>query len=155
MGRGSASVAVINIAVVLLVVCVCQTSVVDARRFIVGDDMHWTFGYNYTDWALKNAPFHTNDTLVFKYDPPSNTTHAHSVYLMRSLKSYTACNLKTAIMVANITQGGGSGFEFVLKKRKHHYFVCGERDGLHCTIGNMKFIVLPKKPCPGARITRQ
>lgn len=34
-----------------------------AARFIVGDSARWTFGYNYTDWAITNAPFFQNDTL--------------------------------------------------------------------------------------------
>lgn len=81
---------------------------------------------------------------VFMYDPPNATTHAHSVYLMRDAADYQSCNLKAAKLVANVMQGAGSGYEFVLKKRKQHYFVCGERGGLHCTVGQMKFIVKPK-----------
>ncbi|KAF3320696.1 blue copper protein-like protein [Carex littledalei] len=81
------------------------------------------------------------------YDPPTNITHPHSVYLMNNLRSYLACDLKKARMVGNVIQGGGSGFEFVLKKRKPHYFVCGERNGIHCTIGLMKFVITPRRPC--------
>ena len=81
---------------------------------------------------------------VFTYDPPNATTHAHSVYMMRNLADYQSCNLKAAKLVAGVTEGAGAGFEFVLKKRKMHYFVCGERQGLHCTAGQMKFIVKPK-----------
>ena len=46
-------------------------------------------------------------------------------------------------MVANTTQGGGEGFEFVLKKWQPYYFACGERDGYHCKAGQMKFFVMP------------
>jgi hypothetical protein len=81
---------------------------------------------------------------VFKYDPPNATVHAHSVYMMRNAADYQSCNLKAAKLVAGIMQGAGSGFEFVFRKRKAHYFVCGERNGLHCTAGQMKFIVKPK-----------
>lgn len=84
---------------------------------------------------------------VFMYDPPSNVTHPHSVYLMKNLPSYQACNLKKSRLVANVMQGAGSGFEFVLKKRKPYYFVCGERDGIHCTLGLMKFTIVPRRPC--------
>jgi hypothetical protein len=83
------------------------------------------------------------------YDPPTNITHPHSVYLMNNLRSYLACDLNKARMVGNVIQGGGSGFEFVLKKRKPHYFACGERNGIHCTIGLMKFVVTPRRPCRG------
>ena len=52
--------------------------------------------------------------------------------------------VKAAKLVAGVMQGAGSGFEFVLRKRKTHYFVCGERGGIHCTMGQMKFTVKPK-----------
>jgi hypothetical protein len=84
------------------------------------------------------------DAAVFMYDPPNATVHAHSVYMMRNAADYQSCNLKAAKPVAGIMQGAGSGFEFVFRKRKAHYFVCGERNGLHCTAGQMKFIVKPK-----------
>lgn len=80
---------------------------------------------------------------VFMYDPPNSTTFPHSVYLMKSLRSFEACDLKKAQLVANVVQGGGAGFEFVLKRRKPHYFVCAEHGGIHCTVGLMKFSVLP------------
>lgn len=52
-----------GIALVLVLISVSRIPVANAARFIVGDDKHWVFGYNYTDWAIKNAPFHVNDTL--------------------------------------------------------------------------------------------
>lgn len=52
-----------GIVLVLALAFASEMSTVNAARFIVGDDKHWTFGYNYTDWAIKNAPFHVNDTL--------------------------------------------------------------------------------------------
>ncbi|CAL9045262.1 uncharacterized protein LOC135584070 [Musa acuminata AAA Group] len=120
-----------------------------AARVIVGDSAHWTFGYNYTEWANKSSPFYQNDTLVFMYDPPNSTTFPHSVYLMKNLRSFLACDLRKAKLVANVLQGGGDGFEFVLKKRKPHYFACGERNGIHCSVGLMKFVVLPLRRCHG------
>ncbi|MBA0752910.1 hypothetical protein Gogos_020101 [Gossypium gossypioides] len=116
------------------------------KRFTVGGSQHWQFGVNYTDWSLKTAPFYFNDTLVFKYDPPSNTTFPHSVSLLPNLRSFLNCDLKKAKLIANQTQGGGNGFEFVLKKKnkkKPYYFVCGERNGFHCKVGIMKFAVAP------------
>ncbi|KAH1030783.1 hypothetical protein J1N35_042957 [Gossypium stocksii] len=112
------------------------------KRIIVGGSQNWHFGVNYTDWSLKNGPFYINDTLVFKYDPPSNTTFPHSVYLLPHLKSFLNCDLRKAKMIANPTQGSGNGFEFVLKKWKPYYFACGERNGFHCKVGLMKFAVV-------------
>ncbi|KAJ0981471.1 hypothetical protein J5N97_009726 [Dioscorea zingiberensis] len=114
-----------------------------AAKIIVGDSNHWQFGFNYTDWALKKAPFYQHDSLVFMYEAPSNTTPPHSVYLLKNLKSFLGCDLKGAKLVGNVVQGGGPGFEFVLKKRKPHYFACGEHGGVHCSLGLMKFPVFP------------
>ncbi|KAL1060355.1 hypothetical protein V6Z11_1Z104500, partial [Gossypium hirsutum] len=110
------------------------------KKIIVGGSENWHFGFNYSDWAFNNAPFYFNDTLVFKYDPPSNTTFPHSVYLFSDRWSYLNCDLKRAKMVANATQGGGEGFEFVLKRWTPYYFACGERNGFHCKVGGMRFM---------------
>lgn len=114
-----------------------------SRRFVVGDDQKWHFGFNYTNWAIKNGPFYLNDTLVFKYDPPSNTTYPHSVYLLRNYQSFMNCDLRRAKRLASVTQGGGNGFELVLKNKKPYYLACGEHNGIHCKDGLMKFSVIP------------
>ncbi|KAE8667427.1 peroxidase 10-like [Hibiscus syriacus] len=75
------------------------------KRIIVGGSQNWHFGVNYTDWSLKNAPSYLNDTLVFKYDAPSNTTFPHSVYLLPNLKSFLNCDLRRAKAIANPNQG--------------------------------------------------
>jgi len=82
---------------------------------------------------------------VFKYAPPTtdNTTIPHSVYLLPNFRSFLTCNLTGAQMLANVTQGGGDGFAFVLKEWKPHYFACGQHDGVHCDLGKMKFFVMP------------
>ena len=80
---------------------------------------------------------------VFKYDAPNATTHPHSVYLFSDFWSFMKCDLKSAKMVGNITQGVGEGFQIVLKKWQPYFFACGERDGFHCTNGGMKFSVMP------------
>ncbi|XP_022763343.1 uncharacterized protein LOC111308916 isoform X2 [Durio zibethinus] len=113
------------------------------NKIIVGGSENWRFGFNYSEWAFQNAPFYFNDTLVFKYDPPSNTTFPHSVYLFPDLWSYLNCNLKRAKMIANATQGGGDGFEFALNRWRTYYFACGERNGFHCKVGGMRFMVVP------------
>ncbi|TYG85270.1 hypothetical protein ES288_A13G039700v1 [Gossypium darwinii] len=64
------------------------------KRIIVGGSQNWHFGVNYTDWSRKNGPFYINDTLVFKYDPRSNTTFPHSVYLLPHLKSFQLPQLR-------------------------------------------------------------
>ncbi|KAH0850801.1 hypothetical protein HID58_095241 [Brassica napus] len=33
------------------------------RKIIVGGDKEWTYGFNYSDWASKTAPFFLNDIL--------------------------------------------------------------------------------------------
>ncbi|MBA0751448.1 hypothetical protein Gogos_000369 [Gossypium gossypioides] len=114
-----------------------------SKKIIVGGSENWHFGFNYSNWAFNNAPFYFNDTLVFKYDPPSNTTFPHSVYLFPDRWSYLNCDLKRAKMVANTTEGGGDGFEFVLKRWTPYYFACGERNGFHCKVGSMRFMVMP------------
>lgn len=34
-----------------------------SNKIIVGGDQKWQFGFNYTDWAMKNGPFFLNETL--------------------------------------------------------------------------------------------
>jgi hypothetical protein len=83
---------------------------------------------------------------VFKYDPPTdNTTIPHNVYLLPNHWSFLNCNFTGAQILADVTQGGGDGFAFVLKEWKPHYFACGVHDGAHCSFGQMKFFVVP---CP-------
>ncbi|XP_013705598.1 glycine-rich cell wall structural protein 2 [Brassica napus] len=111
------------------------------RKFIVGGDKEWTYGFNYSDWASKTAPFFLNDILVFKYNPPAPFTH--SVYLFSNPLSYEKCDVKKGKMIASPKQGAGNGFELVLTKMKPYYISCGEHDGAHCSNGTMKFTVMP------------
>ncbi|CAA2983954.1 uncharacterized protein LOC111394557 [Olea europaea var. sylvestris] len=113
------------------------------KRIIVGGSENWRFGFNYTDWAIRNSPFFLNDKLVFKFDPPNDTTHPHSVYLLSNFWSFQNCDFRRAKRIAQVTQGEGEGFEFVLKRWQPYYFACGERNGLHCNNGMMKFAVWP------------
>ncbi|XP_075508004.1 uncharacterized protein LOC142544858 [Primulina tabacum] len=114
-----------------------------SRKIVVGGSENWHFGYNYTEWALKNGPFYLNDTLVFKYDVPNDTTLPHSVSLLPNFWSFQKCDLRRAKKIGDVAQGDGDGFEFVLKRWQPYYFTCGERDGLHCNVGMMKFVVWP------------
>jgi hypothetical protein len=57
--------------------------------------------------------------------------------------SFKNCDVKRAKMLANHTQGVGEGFKFVLNKWKPYYFACGEKNGLHCNVGQMKFTIIP------------
>ncbi|KAM3742948.1 hypothetical protein ACB098_07G107000 [Castanea mollissima] len=112
------------------------------KRIIVGDTNNWKYGFDYPTWAIEHGPFYVNDTLVFKYDPPTNKTFPHNVYLLPNLDSFLRCDFTNAQKVANETQGAGEGFEFVLKKPwQPHYFACGV--GAHCFNGTMRFFVLP------------
>lgn len=80
---------------------------------------------------------------VFKYDPPSNSTSAYSVYLLPYLWSFTECDLSNAELLANTTQGGGNGFEVVLDQWKPYYFTSGGDDSNYCKVGLMKFYAVP------------
>lgn len=40
----------------------------NSREIIVGGDSHWQFGFDYSTWAFRNAPFYVNDTLGTTYD---------------------------------------------------------------------------------------
>ncbi|GAB4837966.1 hypothetical protein Ancab_027494 [Ancistrocladus abbreviatus] len=120
-----------------------QTRVRSNNTVLVGGSQRWRFGFNYSDWALKNAPFYLNDVLVFKYDPPRNGSHPHSVFLLPDFWSYLTCDLRRGMRVANPSQGVGDGFKFVLKRWRPHYFACGESNGFHCSNGTMKFFVMP------------
>ncbi|KAL3814199.1 hypothetical protein ACJIZ3_015467 [Penstemon smallii] len=114
------------------------------NKIVVGGPSgNWRFGYNYTDWAIKNGPFYLNDVLVFKYDPPNGTTFPHSVYLLPNFWSFQNCDLTRAKKIGEVTQGGGQGFEFVLKRWQPYFFACGEHNGIHCKTGLMKFAVWP------------
>ncbi|KAF6151628.1 hypothetical protein GIB67_030528 [Kingdonia uniflora] len=86
---------------------------------------------------------------VFKYNPLNGTTFPHSVFLLHDFRSFTKCGLKRAKLVANVNQGSGEGFKFMLKKKKPHYFACGENLGFHCKVGLMKFAVMPLPRCRG------
>ncbi|KAK9988288.1 hypothetical protein SO802_028527 [Lithocarpus litseifolius] len=109
-----------------------------SNRIIVGGSNDWKYGFDYTKWAIEYGPFYLNDTLVFKYDPPTNKTFPHNVYLLPNLKSFITCNFTNAQKVANETQGAGEGFEFVLERAWHpHYFACGV--GAHCLNGTMRY----------------
>ncbi|KMT00567.1 hypothetical protein BVRB_9g218650 [Beta vulgaris subsp. vulgaris] len=112
------------------------------NKIVVGGTNNWNFGFNYSDWALKNGPYYLNDVLVFKYNAPVNGT-GHSVYLLPDFWSYLKCDLTRAKQVATTTEGGGKGFEFKLTKWQPHYFACGEHNGIHCNLGMMKFFVMP------------
>ncbi|XP_048426144.1 uncharacterized protein LOC125470723 [Pyrus x bretschneideri] len=113
------------------------------NKIVVGGSENWHFGFNYTDWALKNGPIYIKDTLVFKYEPPSDTIRPHSIYLFQDFQSSLNCDLSRARMVGNQTQGGEDGFEFVLQSWRPYYLACGEHDGLHCKDGLMRFPVFP------------
>ncbi|KAF7116214.1 hypothetical protein RHSIM_RhsimUnG0035300 [Rhododendron simsii] len=115
-----------------------------ADTIVVGGSENWRFGFNYTAWALKHGPFFVNDILVFKYDPPSETTRPHNVYLLPNLGSFIKCDFEGAKLLANATQGSGSGFEYALMNPwRPLYFASSEGNGADCKDGLMKFFVVP------------
>ncbi|KAI3889798.1 hypothetical protein MKX03_033836 [Papaver bracteatum] len=120
------------------------------RTINVGGSENWRFGLNQGRtqdfllgrWSVNNGPFFVKYTLVFKYEAPNATTPSHSVYLFRDYWSFLSCNLKRAKMVGNLNQGSGKGFKNFLQKFQPYFFACGERAGLHCNLGMMKFDVV-------------
>ncbi|KDP38232.1 hypothetical protein JCGZ_04875 [Jatropha curcas] len=94
---------------------------------------------SYRDWG-SNSPHYK----LFKYDRPvENKTRPHNVWLLPDLQSLSTCNFSKGVKIANETEGAGEGFKFVLKEFKPYYFACGIGDGIHCNIGNMRFLVVP------------
>lgn len=43
--------------------CTHKNATQRSNRIVVGGSENWHFGFNYTDWAIKNGPFFLNDTL--------------------------------------------------------------------------------------------
>ncbi|CAN0846685.1 hypothetical protein LINGRAHAP2_LOCUS4565 [Linum grandiflorum] len=118
------------------------------RKIVVGGGkQNWGFGFDYTNWAMRNGPFFVNDTLVFKYKMPAdNSTRPHSVYQLPDLRSFLKCDVSKGKMLANWTDGGGKGFEFTMDKWQPYFFACGSGNGIHCNLGRMKFFVVPLLP---------
>ncbi|CAA0830929.1 Cupredoxin superfamily protein [Striga hermonthica] len=124
--------------------CPCAATGKDAdpsaRTIVVGGTDNWNYGVNYTDWLIKNGPFYIGDTLVFSY-----TTH-HSVYLMKDWGSFINCSMEGSILIGSTTAGAGAGFKVTLEPApfwQPYLFVCGEKNGIHCSAGQMKFPVWP------------
>ncbi|CAK7347601.1 unnamed protein product [Dovyalis caffra] len=117
-----------------------------ARTIVVGGSENWGLSLDYTVWAHQNRPFYINDTLVFKYDPPSENSTGFSVYLLPNLRSYAKCDFSRAKLLANTTQGSGEGFAYVLNKWRPYYFASGEDNGTQCYPGMMKFFAPPAPP---------
>ncbi|CAL0327051.1 unnamed protein product [Lupinus luteus] len=113
------------------------------KTILVGDSDGWRAGTNYTQWAIQNKPFHINDTLVFKYPQPDNSTAPMSVYLLPNMWSYTTCEFKDAKLLGSTTEGVGEGFKVELKQRKPYYFASAEGNSYDCIAGLTKFIVVP------------
>ncbi|KAI3440330.1 Phytocyanin domain-containing protein [Psidium guajava] len=124
-----------NCAGLVLLVMATTMAIAEARTIVVGGSENWRYGYNYTDWALKNSPFFINDKLVFKYGPP------HNVYLLPNLYSYVKCDFKGANLLAGPSNGAGNGFEVVLNQYRLYYFASSsDKD---CSDGLMKFFAFP------------
>ncbi|OAY85691.1 uncharacterized protein LOC109707554 [Ananas comosus] len=138
----SASVVALAIASTLLSMSVPLAARLN-KEFVVGGDQHWRFGYNYSDWALRNFPFIDDDILVFKYDPPNGTNTPYNVMSFDNPDDYLSCNVGKAKVLANETQGADEGFKHRLPNTNIQYFASGINDGFQCKKGNMKFSVWP------------
>lgn len=58
-----ASISLVGSFLLFLLLCSNIAGTAFAAKINVGGPVNWTFGFNYTDWALKSAPFYVNDTL--------------------------------------------------------------------------------------------
>ncbi|ESW08648.1 hypothetical protein PHAVU_009G062600 [Phaseolus vulgaris] len=115
----------------------------EPRTILVGDSEGWRAGTNYTQWAIQNSPFHINDTLVFKYPPPGNSTVTQSVYLLPDLWSYITCEFRGAKVLGNASEGRDEGFKVALTELKSYYFASAEGNSYDCLAGLTKFTAVP------------
>lgn len=125
--------------IVLLWGCAFTVQSTYAKEILVGGKEGWHFAFNYTAWASEAGPFHVNDSLVFKYHPPTANSFTHNVYLLKNKLHYKACLIVGGRLLANATQGTGDGFCYKLTSPKHYYFACGIGNGTHCEQGFMNF----------------
>jgi len=62
-----------------------ENKAIAKRSILVGDSEGWRAGTNYTQWAIKNSPFHINDTLGMyhhKYQlTRSSDTHIENIFV--------------------------------------------------------------------------
>ncbi|KAL5777854.1 hypothetical protein ACOSP7_010780 [Xanthoceras sorbifolium] len=133
----------INVAqAFVLLLAASLLGVSQAKTVVVGGNENWRSGFNYTEWAFQNNPFYINDKLVFKYDPPSESSSAVDLYWMPDLYSYMTCDFSRAKLLADATQGSGEGFTVAMNQWRPYYFASGQGDGLYCKDG-MKFFAVP------------
>ncbi|XP_008789579.2 blue copper protein 1a-like [Phoenix dactylifera] len=129
--------AVLAVAVVAMAILPAMAR---ATEYVVGDDMGWNLGVNYTDWA-RGKVFRVGDSLVFRYDPEN-----HNV-LRVSGPDFQACNKVSA-------QGPlASGDDAVpLSSPGKRWYFCGKAG--HCESGQKLVItVLPSLQAPAASPT--
>ncbi|KAK3231468.1 hypothetical protein Dsin_003349 [Dipteronia sinensis] len=138
----------INIAQAFSVLLVAASllGVSQAKTVVVGGNEKWRSGFNYTEWAFQNNPLYINDKLVFKYQPPSESSSAVDLYWMPDLYSYMTCDFSRATLLADATQGSGAGFTVALDQWRPYYFASGPSNGLNCKDG-MKFFAVPWPRC--------
>ncbi|KAK7308586.1 hypothetical protein VNO77_42205 [Canavalia gladiata] len=72
------------------------------KEIVVGGSALWNFGFNYVDWAIKNAPFHQGETL----DTGEYHTRCRGgfKYVLKTFKPYHfACGEKDSFHCNNGT----------------------------------------------------
>lgn len=80
--------------VVLIVVAVSLLAVCQAKTVVVGGSQGWRFGFNYTDWTLKNGPYYIKDTLgksTGRIAPIKPVTYIPQLSCVRENSSYSQC----------------------------------------------------------------
>ncbi|GFP87123.1 hypothetical protein PHJA_000856000 [Phtheirospermum japonicum] len=66
--------------------------------------------------------------------------------MLRDYPSYLNCSLEGATRLGDVYAGANEGFKLELKMRpfaQPYLLACGEKNGLHCNVGLMKFMVWP------------
>lgn len=120
--------------VVLLFAMAVMVPQVSGRRLIVGGNMGWSAGVNYTVWASKQ-PFYFGDWLFFVYD--RNQMNVLEV----NQTDYESCNSDHPLH--NWTTGAGRDV-VPLNVTRRRYFISGKG---FCFSG-MKLSVKVEKPPP-------
>ncbi|KAI5080520.1 hypothetical protein GOP47_0003703 [Adiantum capillus-veneris] len=118
MAPGIRHIAAVVVAVVVVIV---SGSRVSGRRYVVGDDVGWTTGVNYSLWTAGKS-FYVGDSLYFDY-----LREDHDV-LQVGYEDYKTCTVSSTM--TNYTEGGSI---VELPSVGIFYFVCSLGD--HCLEG--------------------
>ncbi|GKV04696.1 hypothetical protein SLEP1_g16816 [Rubroshorea leprosula] len=124
---------------IILLVIASLLAVTQGSTVTFGGPQHWRYGFNYTDWAIKNSPFYIQDTLGLALICSSMNT-VQCLLAAESVQIYDL-RLQSSGLLANPTQGKGEGFAVVINQERPCYVASGEGDDSEN--GMMKFFIAP------------